>query len=225
MRRVCLLVLLAAATRATTRDDECVCPEVYEPVCGVDDATYSNACIATTCFNATIAYEGECDDECVCPKVYEPVCGDDGATYSNACFATTCFNVTIAYEGECCTPGDVDATEPCYPRECSDDGTWVVAVIDCLEETGVPCEGGVYVPPEPHECCSTCTRYGDVNGDSTVNIFDVVAVINMILNGLTTGAQQLVADVNVDQEIDIFDVVRIVGIILTPPGTAPPPPE
>lgn len=61
---------------------------------------------------------------------------------------------------------------------------------------------------------------GDVNNDGEVNIADVNAVINIILNGsgnLTAG------DVNGDHEVNIADVNTIINIILG--GSAPTPSE
>ena len=47
--------------------DNCLCTEEWDPVCGIDGNTYSNACFAT-CEYVVIAYEGECldinPDEC-----------------------------------------------------------------------------------------------------------------------------------------------------------------
>ena len=39
--------------------DDCLCTEEWDPVCGIDGNTYSNACFAT-CEYVVIAYEGEC---------------------------------------------------------------------------------------------------------------------------------------------------------------------
>ena len=80
-------------------EGRCICPLVYEPVCGEDGETYDNICYAE-CENVEVAYEGECEEECICPAVYEPVCGEDGETYSNECYAE-CEGVEIAHEGEC----------------------------------------------------------------------------------------------------------------------------
>ncbi len=51
---------------------------------------------------------------------------------------------------------------------------------------------------------------GDVNGDGEVNIADVNALINIILNGKSTA----VADVNADGEVNIADVNALIDIIL-----------
>ena len=53
---------------------------------------------------------------------------------------------------------------------------------------------------------------GDVNGDNNVDISDVVALVNIILNG--NSDYQAAADVNNDGGIDISDVVALVNIIL-----------
>ena len=37
------------------------CPDVVEPVCGCDDETYDNACLAAA-EGVNVAFEGECDE-------------------------------------------------------------------------------------------------------------------------------------------------------------------
>lgn len=57
--------------------------------------------------------------------------------------------------------------------------------------------------------------YGDANGDGSVDISDVVAVVNYILNGGATGTfASENADVNTDGTVDISDVVGVVNMIL-----------
>ena len=53
---------------------------------------------------------------------------------------------------------------------------------------------------------------GDVNGNGTVDISDVVALVNIILN--SSSDHQAEADLNNDGDIDISDVVALVNIIL-----------
>ena len=51
---------------------------------------------------------------------------------------------------------------------------------------------------------------GDVNGDATVNIQDVIMLVNYILNG----QGDIDGDINADGTINILDVIGIVNIIL-----------
>jgi len=95
-------------------EDQCSCIEVYDPVCGVDNTTYSNTCSANCLSNVEVACDGECpcetdeeiflcdcEDECVCATIDDPVCGLDEETYSSSCSARCLSNVEVACKGEC----------------------------------------------------------------------------------------------------------------------------
>ena len=146
-------------------------------------------------------------DDCVCPGVYDPVCGADGNSYENSCFAD-CENVEYYLNGE------VNNTNPCNPMECYM-GEWLQIVIDCAEQMGVPCEGGLYVPPPDGVCCSTCVLFGDSNQDGTLNILDVVLLVDEILNPSQSTSIPLL-DFNSDGTLNVLDVVGLVGVILNP---------
>ena len=60
------------------------------------------------------------------------------------------------------------------------------------------------------DCEVACTP-GDVNGDVTVDVLDVVAIVGAILENEDPN---LCADMNADGTVDVLDVVSIVGIIL-----------
>jgi hypothetical protein len=51
---------------------------------------------------------------------------------------------------------------------------------------------------------------GDVNGDDTVNVQDIILLINLILDGAYTN----VADINEDGNLNVQDIVLIVNMIL-----------
>ena len=56
---------------------------------------------------------------------------------------------------------------------------------------------------------------GDINSDSTVDILDIVLIVNIILDTLEPDELQILAsDLNQDNMINILDVVQIVNIIL-----------
>jgi hypothetical protein len=51
--------------------EACICPEVWAPVCGVDNNTYGNACEAE-CNRVGIAHDGECGAGCISDADCEP---------------------------------------------------------------------------------------------------------------------------------------------------------
>ncbi len=55
---------------------------------------------------------------------------------------------------------------------------------------------------------------GDANGDGTVDVADVVAIVNKILEKPGDNFDEKAADVNGDGVIDVSDVVAVVNIIL-----------
>ena len=51
---------------------------------------------------------------------------------------------------------------------------------------------------------------GDINGDSFINIQDIILTINLVLNN----EYNMLADLNSDETIDVLDIVQLVNIIL-----------
>ena len=56
---------------------------------------------------------------------------------------------------------------------------------------------------------------GDVNGDNLVNIADVTALINYLLNDDPTGINLDAANCNQDEAVSIADVTALINFLLT----------
>ena len=57
---------------------------------------------------------------------------------------------------------------------------------------------------------------GDVNDDNSINIFDIIIVVEFILEIEDPSDQEfLLSDVNADQSIDVLDILMIIDIILS----------
>ena len=64
------------------------------------------------------------------------------------------------------------------------------------------------------DCDEDCVA-GDINGDGSIDVLDVVNSVNFILgNSNPTEQEACAADVNSDGNIDVLDVVTIVNLIL-----------
>lgn len=53
---------------------------------------------------------------------------------------------------------------------------------------------------------------GDMNNDSLLNILDIIALVNYIVNNETDN--EIIADINEDNQINILDVITLVNIVL-----------
>ena len=140
------------------------------------------------------------------------MCGEAITCCDNLLYPTTCCSENCDEPiGECgeCIDGEVNNDNPCNPMECFN-GQWIEIIIDCAEQMGVPCEGGVYIPPAEGTCCSICVLLGDINHDGILNVIDVVGLVNLILSGGENNA----ADLNGDGMLNVIDIVNLVSLIL-----------
>ena len=57
--------------------------------------------------------------------------------------------------------------------------------------------------------------YGDVNFDGTLNVTDIITMVNFVLNTqIPTEEEQLTADINQDGILNILDVIALVGEVI-----------
>ena len=55
---------------------------------------------------------------------------------------------------------------------------------------------------------------GDLNEDGTLNVLDVVQLVNIILNATPTDDEFEIGDMNTDQNLNVLDIVIMVNMIL-----------
>ena len=109
-----------------------------------------------------------------------------------------------------------------------DSACGVVITLDGAEQSPASCEACALagVPTEGEPCDpqggggpgpDPCAEYdvtGDINNDESVNVLDIVSVVNHILGTLLEGCELEAGDLNDDSEINVLDIVSIVNIIL-----------
>ncbi len=134
----------------------------------------------------------------------------DGLLYPTTCCSDNCDEPIDTCNEDECIDGEINNDNPCNPMECYN-GEWIEIIIDCAEGFGIPCEGGMYIPPPEGVCCSTCVQYGDMNSDGELNVVDIVVIVNLILNG---SSYDELGDVNQDGDLNVVDIVQLVYMIL-----------
>jgi len=128
-----------------------ICPAVYQPVCGSNNVTYSNACQAA---GVEVSCQGECPcPNCQCQEIYAPVCGTDGKTYENSCYATECVRVEIECEQECPCQEDIVCPAVYEPVCGSNEVTYSNACEAAGANVEVSCQGECPCPKEDFVVC------------------------------------------------------------------------
>ena len=130
----------------------------------------------------------------------ESIYGDSGTpliTYSN---------IEGGWEGE----GNIDDNPLFFD---SDNGDYNLQIASPCIDSGTVIEGMEYCGNSSdmgaYEYCEE-EMLGDLNGDSIINIQDIILIVNLVLNNEYNSS----ADLNFDSTIDVLDIVQIINIIL-----------
>ena len=81
-----------------------------------------------------------------------------------------------------------------------------------LRHTLFTTEDGVEIPFNDETCSVTAVKLGDVNDDGFINVADVTALIQIVLN--STPVDLAVADINGDNQINVADVTALIQMVL-----------
>ena len=155
--------------------------------------------------------DGYCDSDC---NTHQhnwdggDCCMDEG---SQDCYDPCDINNTWMYNlglsGPCnCGDSNCPGTYGCNPSNpdlnpCCCNG---VSVENCNSCDTVDCSG-IYNE------CGGCALLGDANGDGTIDVLDIVQIVNCIINNTECNDCM---DINGDGDIDVIDIVVIVNMIL-----------
>ena len=61
---------------------------------------------------------------------------------------------------------------------------------------------------------------GDVNGDETIDVTDIVSIVNYIVGNPYDSFKNRAADLNDDGEVDIFDVMKLINLVMKQKASA-----
>tara|TARA_A100001011_G_C14319629_1_gene849835 strand:- start:5864 stop:8269 length:2406 start_codon:yes stop_codon:yes gene_type:complete len=87
---------------------------------------------------------------------------------------------------------------------------------DCLSGVVAYSYGEFKVYPRgvfDFECYQVCVSNGDVNEDGSIDVSDIVLVVNHILN-ISLLTSSCLGDLNQDSLVDVLDIVKIINLIL-----------
>lgn len=56
---------------------------------------------------------------------------------------------------------------------------------------------------------------GDANNDGTINVSDIVEIVNYIMNNASSRFVKVAADINEDGDVNVTDIVRVVSVIMS----------
>ncbi len=134
----------------------------------------------------------------VCDDIPENDCEQDCAGVWGGELEWDCGGIcggdNSTYDGCCGLPPNDDCTDNCYV-----DSLGACCIEEDADECGLCFGDG-----------SSCLELGDINGDGTINVIDIVMAVDLILSN----NYDAVGDVNEDGQLNVLDIVMLVDWVL-----------
>jgi len=194
-----------------TCPEDCEAPSEDCADCEYDWTAYGAECCDTAwdafgidCATLQGTYGWDCSG-CLCPGDAAPQCGD-GVCNGDETYETCsddCLPPGECVEGQVSDCVDDDCVTEAWIGDGYCDGTEQAYGADlcCFDNDGGDCSD---------EECGVTAEPGDLNGDGSVNVLDIVALVNVIIDGGTIDG----GDINGDGAINVIDVVQLVNLVL-----------
>ncbi len=183
-------------------------------------------------FTSTIFFVGACDlcggctDQTACNYNENSIMDDGSCLYEEEDCAGTCYELASFDDCGICS-GSTTNHHNNEDMDCNDDcfGTAFISECGCVEgETGLPsnwCVGCMdplavnYNPDAFVDDGCVYTTLGDVDGNSEINILDIMLIIDIIVGEITPNMFQAWAgDLDANGNIDVIDIIRVVQLII-----------
>ena len=171
-----------------------------------DSSTNTDQCYNYTCYGGSYGSWGQC-------------CGGPDYEINNSyCEEVEVLDCSELNHGPCMSNSECEWVENVETGNCSDinNGSECYATNQCSWYNAGSygywydnCYGGTYTYDNSY-CSEVEFQLGDINGDSSINILDIIEMVNLILEN----EYNQVVDMNSDNSVNVLDIVIIVEIIL-----------
>lgn len=167
-----------------TSNDDCICPNIFEPVCGSDGKSYSNECFAR-CENVKVAHGGFCN------LTVDTTCSDN--TQCVAIF-NTCECAYECYQRHDIPDYELSCDSTCTPTE-------LMPMCKCVNGD---CKKAVTRLVLPDKC--TSDKCGDLNGDIRVDKDDYDMLLACVQGTSVNNCDLVCADITRNGVVDSTDL-------------------
>lgn len=149
-------------------------------------------------------------DNSYCQEVEQPECSDmneiqcnsdDGCSWYEDIDGVSCASLSVSECSEYFDDGcSLDA-------DCVQWGSWYTWI--CYEYGPSYCTGG-NIEIDNSSCEEIEYQLGDINGDLSINVLDIVEIVNLIVND----GYNVTADIDSNGAVNVLDIIQIINIII-----------